>query len=218
MSTPEILPVVAAYELWAPTYAEENPVTLLEMRAVRILSRHDPGRLLDAGCGTGRRLPAGAAGIDLSLAMLRLSGRRGALANADVRRTPFLSGTFDAVWFRLAAGHLPGLAPAYRELARVAAPGARVVVTDFHPEAARAGLSRTFKVRGATFAVEHFTHGRPDHARAAREAGLRLHAEVHLSLDQKTAREGGLTEEKARAAGSVPLVLGLAFEKEAPRG
>jgi malonyl-CoA O-methyltransferase len=215
MTARTVVPAAEAYELWAPQYDEENPVTLLESRAVRILSREEFTRLLDAGCGTGRRLPepGPAYGIDLSLAMLLAGSKHGVVANADVRGVPFKRASFDSIWFRLAAGHIPDLRPVYEELGRVAASEAWLIVTDFHPEAARAGLRRTFKKDGSTFEVEHHVHGREDHLRAARGTGLSLRAELHMRLDTPTAEPFGLSAEKAERAGQVPLVLALAFEK-----
>ena len=46
-----------AYRLWAPTYAAETVVSFLDEELAVALSPALAGkRLLDAGCGTGRRL------------------------------------------------------------------------------------------------------------------------------------------------------------------
>ncbi|HEX6908925.1 MAG TPA: class I SAM-dependent methyltransferase, partial [Longimicrobium sp.] len=139
-----------AYRLWAPVYEGETAVSFVDDRLVGALTPPLRGRrLLDAGCGTGRRLrdagdAALVAGADLTPEMLAC-GRRAdgpapaLLAAADVRALPFAARAFDVVWCRLVVGHLPTLHQAYGELARVCRPGGTVIVTDFHPEAARAG-------------------------------------------------------------------------------
>ncbi len=86
---------------------------------------------------------------------------------------PFAPDSFDMVWCRLVLGHLPDARPAYRELARVCAPGGHVFVTDFHPDAVAAGHQRTFTdPAGAVHEVEHYVHR--DHAALAVDAGLSL--------------------------------------------
>ena len=51
------LPVEAAYRIWAESYDEENPLTTLDRRAAALLTPPLAGRtLLDAACGTARRL------------------------------------------------------------------------------------------------------------------------------------------------------------------
>jgi malonyl-CoA O-methyltransferase len=163
-----------AYRLWAPTYAAETAVSTLDDQLARLMLKDLPQeRLLDAGCGTGRRIAAipGAVGVDASPEMIGNADRR--LLVADVRALPFADGCFDMVWCRLVLGHLqdPGLA--YSELARVCAPGGHVYVTDFHAEAAGSGGTRSFRdAAGSVHAVEHYIH--EDHPALAAMAGLRL--------------------------------------------
>ncbi|HVG44643.1 MAG TPA: methyltransferase domain-containing protein, partial [Longimicrobium sp.] len=112
------LPPRAAYRLWAPGYEEETAISFVDDRLVAALTPPLGGlRLLDAGCGTGRRLrridgAALAAGADLTWEMLAAgssaaSGPPPLLAAADVRALPFASSSFDVVWCRLVVGHLP---------------------------------------------------------------------------------------------------------------
>jgi SAM-dependent methyltransferase len=130
-----------AYSLWAPTYGSETATSFLdEELAQEMLCGLPQTRLLDAGCGIGRRIAdlAGTVGIDASPEML-VAGGACNVVKGDVRAMPFASDRFDMVWCRLVLGHLPDPSRAYQEFARVCRPGGYVFVTDFHPDAAAAG-------------------------------------------------------------------------------
>lgn len=221
-----VLPAREAYRLWAPRYEAENAVTLIEDRVATELTPPLDGRaLLDAGCGTGRRLvrAAGArlvVGIDLVPAMLA-AGRAlrppgPPLAAADVTALPLRAVSFDVVWCRLVAGHVRALAALYRELARVSRPGAAIVVTDFHPAAVRAGHSRTFRdANGDAWAVEHHVHEPEDHERAAAAAGLTLDArrDAAAGPDVRPFYERAGALDRYEAQRGLPLVLALRFTR-----
>jgi len=163
-----------AYRLWAPSYAAETAVsTLDDQLAGQMLKGLPQVRLLDAGCGTGRRIAGipGAVGVDASPEMVGDADPK--LLVADVRALPFADGRFDMVWCRLVLGHLQNPAVAYGELARVCAPGGHVFVTDFHADAAGSGSTRSFRdAAGSVHAVEHYIHA--DHPALAATKGLRL--------------------------------------------
>lgn len=171
----EELAVNDAYRLWASTYAEETATSFLDEELAQEMLRGLPRtRLLDAGCGIGRRIEGipGAAGIDLSPEMLAAGSAHNVVAG-DIRRMPFASGFFEMVWCRLVLGHLPDPSTAYREIFRVSAAGAYIFITDFHPEAAAAGHRRTLTdAAGKVYGIEHYVHA--DHVQLASEAGLRL--------------------------------------------
>ena len=166
-----------AYRLWAPTYAAETAISFLDEDLARALVPPlDGKRLLDAGCGTARRIGCVAAehavGVDASIDMITAGGTRAAAA-ADVRALPFAAATFDVVWCRLVLGHLADAEPAYRELARVCRPGGALFVTDFHPDAVAAGHRRSFRDgEGAVHEVEHYVHGARAHIAMAECAGF----------------------------------------------
>jgi|SRR6185437_12898220 len=165
-----------AYRLWAPTYAGETAISFLDDELVTALSPPLAGkRLLDAGCGTGRRLRKNdaslAIGVDLSSEMLA-AGDIANVAAADVRALPFGDAAFDIAWCRLVLGHLADPLPAYREMARVCVSHAFLVVTDFHADAVAAGHRRTFRDGvGELHGIEHHVH---DHAVFAKAAGFEL--------------------------------------------
>jgi SAM-dependent methyltransferase len=160
-----ILPQREAYRYWAESFDEGTPILALEERALLPLLPKIAGRrFVDIGCGTGRWLRwaidngAHAIGADLSMEMLRTAGRKPALVNnliqADAMNTPFRDASADVVLSALVIGHLRPIAAALAELARIAAPGAQVIVTDFHPDALRRGWKRTFKHGSDTIEME----------------------------------------------------------------
>lgn len=167
------LGVREAYRLWAPTYAVETAISFLdEELAKELLTGLPQTRLLDAGCGIGRRIRdiPNAVGIDLSPEMLAIGGARN-VVTGDIRSMPFDSNSFDMVWSRLVLGHLPDPFRAYQEMFRVCIPDGYVFVTDFHPDAAAAGHRRTLTdTAGVVHGIEHYAHH--DHVKLATEAGL----------------------------------------------
>jgi malonyl-CoA O-methyltransferase len=219
-----VLSPIEAYRLWAPTYADETAVSFLDSELTADLTPPlEDLRLLDAGCGTGRRLAGtGAAlaiGIDLSPEMLAAGATRDPGVQtlvADVRDLPLPDRGFDVIWCRLVIGHLPDCAPVYRELARVAASGARLVVTDFHPAAYAAGHRRTFRHGAEVCEIEHHVHDLDRHLAAASAAGWRL-AETRTAVIGPTARpfydKAGRSALYAEHEG-LPVVLALAFDRE----
>jgi malonyl-CoA O-methyltransferase len=215
-----------AYRLWAPLYREETAISYLDDRLVSALSPPAAGvRLLDAGCGTARRLGgAGAAiavGVDLSIEMLAAaSDRSHPLVAGDLRRLPIASGSFDLVWCRLVIGHVAEIGAAYGELARVCRPGGTVVVTDFHPAAVAAGHRRTFRDAGGEVReVEHHVHSSESHAAWAALAGLRLRAtrEGRVGPEIRAFYRAAHREDSYRAHLGLPLVLALEFQRDAAR-
>ncbi len=115
-------------------------------RMVALLEPRAGGHLLDVGCGTGEDVRALAAlvgptgrvvGIDSSATMLAEARRRAALSGSpveyrlgDCRRLEFADGTFHGCQADRVLHHLEQPGRALCEMARVARPGARVVVAE----------------------------------------------------------------------------------------
>jgi malonyl-CoA O-methyltransferase len=216
-----VLSVRDAYQRWAPHYDTETAVTILENEMVTGLAVTVEGRrVLDAGCGTGRRLRQTTAaltvGVDLTYQMLAQASRPSALAVADVRALPLINETFDVVFCRLVIGHLRDPDPAYAELARVCRPGGTIVVTDFHAAAAQAGHKRTFRdADGQTHEIEHYVHTASDHAAVARARRLSVercdNGVVGPTIRPAYVAAGRLAHYEAQLG--LPLVLALVLRK-----
>jgi len=162
----------------APVYAAAAPIRDATLPDLLVeLSGVGPGEdVLDVACGPGIVTCAFAAaarravGLDLVAAMLERARSHAAslgLANVelvagDANSLPFADGAFDVVVSRFAFHHLERPATALAEMARVCAPGGRVVVCDIAPEP---GSSAAFN--------EMELLRDPSHVRSLTEAELR---------------------------------------------
>ena len=211
-----------AYRLWAPTYADETAISMLENDLALALSPPLAGkRLLDAGCGTGRRLTgkqaALAVGVDICQEMLAAGDAR-RVAVADVRALPFPSKAFDIVWCRLVIGHIRDPLPAYRELARVCRIGGRLFLSDFHPDAVAAGHSRSFRDQSGTlYAVEHHVHSVRSHVATTKQAGFSTKGQRkgHIGRRVRPFYTRAHRDEMYRKDRGLPVVAAFLFERTA---
>jgi SAM-dependent methyltransferase len=96
----------------------------------------DHPRILDAGCGTGRNLVefgglGEAEGVDISPQAVEFCHRRGlpGVRQSVLERLPFEDGRFDLIIATDVIEHLDDPRAALAELRRVAAPGAKLVIT-----------------------------------------------------------------------------------------
>ncbi|MFJ9037610.1 class I SAM-dependent methyltransferase [Streptomyces sp. NPDC102406] len=136
---------------WDSRFPDDGPAYAA---AVAALGLRPGGRVLDAGCGTGRALPplraaVGPSGVvlgaDLTAAMLEAAARagrdrEGQLLRADVGRLPVRTAALDAVFGAGLISHLPEPAENLRELARAVRPGGLLAL--FHPVGRRALAAR----------------------------------------------------------------------------
>jgi len=219
------LSAAAAYRLWAPTYDAETVISALEDRLVREGSPSvESRRLLDVGCGTGRRLravcgsPACSVGVDLVSAMLLATPRaENALRIAgDANCLPLRSASFDLLWCRLVLGHLRDLQPVYSELARVSRSGADLIVSDFHAAAWAAGHRRTFRdSSGGIREIESYAHSLQDHSLAAGSQGWSLVsvAEAPAGPAERPFYERADRRDQFDRERDLPLVFVLGFRR-----
>jgi malonyl-CoA O-methyltransferase len=221
-----VLDAAEAYPLWASTYDRETAVSLLEDGLVEQLTPPlDRARLLDVGCGTGRRIMAAraavATGVEPCREMIAAAAPGGltrpglTLVEGHAGALPVADGAFDVVWCRLVLGHVAELARPYAEMARAAARGGTVIVSDFHPRAQAAGHRRTFRAAAGLFEIENHPHALNDHVAAAEAAGLTLverrEAPVGLAIRHLFAEAGRL--DAYREQRGLPLVFALRFAR-----
>jgi ubiquinone/menaquinone biosynthesis C-methylase UbiE len=214
---------LAAYDRWAHDYPPfaHNPLMRAEQNAMleqwpKVANR----RALDLACGSGRYAKllaeSGAADVvalDFSAAMLR----QVSVANrvrACMMHLPFCSGLFDVVISGLAVGHAIGIHQWLAEIARVLNRDGVVLYSDFHPEAARAGLRRSFKDKdGQSCTVPHRSFSIASHAEAALAAKLTIDTvrELRVGVELTEAFPG--SDKFYRQWQGLPIVLVIRAHK-----
>jgi SAM-dependent methyltransferase len=194
-----------AYERWAPVYPPiaHNPLMRVEESGMLQVWPEVAGRrALDLACGSGRysRIlaqsnAAQVFSLDFCMPMLRqVSGSQRICAS--MMQLPFGADTFDVIVSGLALGHATGIRPWAVEVSRVLRAGGTLLYSDFHPEAARAGLTRSFKdADDATCTVPHQFYGVDAQLEAAAAAGLRLETvrELRVGFELREAFAGSDT-------------------------
>jgi ubiquinone/menaquinone biosynthesis C-methylase UbiE len=183
-----------AYQRWAPLYPPiaHNPLMRAEQRAMVDLCPDVSGkRALDLACGTGRysrllteKNAAEVIAVDFCATMLQAAGTHQVCAS--MMNLPFRDDAFDVVVSGLAVGHAPSIDAWMTETARVLKKGGALLYSDFHPEAARAGLTRSFKdVDERTVTVPHRTYDVSVQEKAAAAAGLTVDTvrEIRVGTD-----------------------------------
>jgi ubiquinone/menaquinone biosynthesis C-methylase UbiE len=136
----------AHFDRWSATYEQDRAsrrLRQIQTIALGMLALVPEDVLLDVGCGTGAAVREAAhavkraVGFDLSPEMIaRARERAAALANVEFLEgdvsghLPFADGEFTAVLCTTAFHHFPGPQETIPEIARVLAPGGRVLVAD----------------------------------------------------------------------------------------
>jgi ubiquinone/menaquinone biosynthesis C-methylase UbiE len=135
------------FDRWRRVYSASRLLASLQRHALSELDLSDDDRVLDVACGAGKLVRAvapqveRAVGVDLSPGMIEEARRRtphDAPPAADrvdfvvgpSDRLPFADGEFTALVTTTAFHHFPDPAGSVREMARVLAPGGRLVIGD----------------------------------------------------------------------------------------
>jgi malonyl-CoA O-methyltransferase len=206
-----------AYERWAPLYppVAHNPLMRAEEQAMKSVWPDVRGRrTLDLACGSGRYsqllADTGAAevvAVDFCLPMLR-QVRIGQRVCASMMRLPFRDGAFGTAISGLAIGHAAGLEQWMSEVARVLDAGGSLLYSDFHPEAARAGLTRSFKDQNdATCTVPHHVYGVVSQRQAAENARLRIEHVCEIRVGRELCEPFSDSEKFYREWDGLPIIL-----------
>lgn len=192
------LPVREGYAEWAPSY-EATVLDLMDRRLLARLGAVDWARaehVVDLACGTGRigewLKRAGVRridGIDMAepmLAQARAKGLYETLALGDLTASGFASATYDLATMSLADEHLTGLAPLYREVARLTTQNGRFVLVGYHPHFLMLGIITHFnRAPEQPVAIESHVHLTSDHVQAAHAAGFRLIEMIEGIVDEE---------------------------------
>jgi len=191
------VPLAEGYERWAPTYDQSpNPLLAREERyLLPLLSDLRERYVLDLACGTGRWLETLllqgvrlAVGIDCSRAMLRVAGKKVAiaarLAQADCLSLPFQSSVFDLVICSFALSHVADLTSMVHELGRVTKPECDVFVSDLHPEAYSRGWRTGFRDGRSAVEIETLPRTAEEIIRAFYSGGFECVSHVPLCLGE----------------------------------
>jgi len=223
--------VRSGYARWAGSYdVPKNPLIHAEQPVVHsLVDSLPPGRALDAACGTGRHLRHlrdrghQAVGVDASPEMLEVA--RAAMPGADLRlgdltALPVETGSMDLAVCALALTHCEELTAPVAELARVLAPGGRLVISDFHPfQLMVGGNAFFFDANGRAGYVRSYPHTHAAYFAALTSAGLQVTRCLEPPLDERGLRmaSGGLMPSAPDAFRGALLGLPEALVWEAVR-
>lgn len=148
MSSPDLSQTRGYYDEFSHRYEQHRRPNdphgyhaLVDDLEVALVERFGSGRdVLECGCGTGlilervARFARRAEGIDLSPGMLEKARARGlSVAEGSVTHLPFEDGTFDVTCSFKVLAHVPDIAQALAEMARVTRPGGVVLAEFYNP-------------------------------------------------------------------------------------
>jgi malonyl-CoA O-methyltransferase len=208
---------LAAYERWAPLYppTAHNPLMRAEQQA---MLEHWPSvsgrRALDLACGTGRysrvlvqTQAAQVVAMDFCVPMLRQVSAAARVCGS-MMQLPFADQAFDVVVSGLALGHAASVQAWMAEVARVLAVGGTLLYSDFHPAAAQAGLTRSFKDQhDDTCTVPHRCYELALQQEAAAAARLTIDVVREVRVGVELREPFPKSEEFYRRWEGLPIVL-----------
>jgi ubiquinone/menaquinone biosynthesis C-methylase UbiE len=136
------------YDDFAGWYERERHLPyhrMLDDLEVEIVERYGRGKqVLEVGCGTGlildrvAQFAASAHGIDLSGGMLEKAAARGlSVAQASATELPIADASVDVAYSFKVLAHIPDIAGALREMARVVRPGGHVIAEFYNARSIR---------------------------------------------------------------------------------
>ncbi|HEY6921977.1 MAG TPA: class I SAM-dependent methyltransferase [Steroidobacteraceae bacterium] len=208
---------LAAYERWAPLYppTAHNPLMRIEQHSMlEVWPNMEGRRVLDLASGSGRYsrllLEANAAqvvALDFCVPMLEQVATA-ARVQASMMHLPFQQEVFDAVVCGLAVGHATDIQQWMRESARVLRPAGSLIYSDFHSEAIRVGMTRSFKdAANKTVTVPHQVYDLACQREAMAAAGLTVEVVRELRVGIELTETFPGSEKLYRDWHGVPLVL-----------
>ena len=153
------------YDDFAGWYERERHLPyhrMLDDLEVELVERYGTNKdLLEVGCGTGlildrtQRFARSATGIDLSGGMLARAAQRGLhVAQASATELPIATASVDVAYSFKVLAHIPDIAGAMREMARVVRPGGWVLAEFYNARSIR----RLVKAVKPPTAVSEQTH------------------------------------------------------------
>src|SRR5436309_832948 len=177
----------AYYDDFAGWYERERHLPyhrMLDDLEVEIVERYAAGKhALEVGCGTGlildrvARFAAKAQGIDLSGGMLAQASRRGlCVAQASATELPIATASVDVAYSFKVLAHIPDIAGAMREMARVVRPGGWVLAEFYNARS----LRRLVKALKPPTAVSENTHDEHVYTRYDDAASIRSYLPADL--------------------------------------
>jgi ubiquinone/menaquinone biosynthesis C-methylase UbiE len=138
----------AYYDDFAGWYEKERHLPyhrMLDDLEVEVVERYGKDKdVLEVGCGTGlilhraAQFAKSAAGIDLSGGMLEKAAQRGlSVAQASATALPIATASVDVAYSFKVLAHIPDIAGAMREMARVVRPGGWVIAEFYNARSIR---------------------------------------------------------------------------------
>ena len=158
----------AYYDDFAGWYERDRHLPyhrMLDDLEVELVERYGRGKdVLEVGCGTGlildrvRGFARHASGIDLSGGMLARAAARGLdVAQASATALPIATASVDVAYSFKVLAHVPDIAGALREMARVVRPGGWVLAEFYNARSLRR-LVKALKPNQAISATAHDGH------------------------------------------------------------
>ncbi len=156
------------YDDFAGWYERERHLPyhrMLDDLEVEIVERYAAGKsAVEVGCGTGlildrvAKFATEAHGIDLSAGMLERATRRGlTVSQASATALPLPAASVDVAYSFKVLAHIPDIAGAMREMARVVKPGGYVIAEFYNARSIRR-LVKALKPPTAVSAKTHDEH------------------------------------------------------------